>query len=165
MFRVVGIDPGQQGGVACLGHALHLRDDEPRFQAKLMPYIAKEFSAKGLQELVAAYKPDLLVVEHAQPMPKQGVTSMFNYGRDFGKILAVCELAEIPWQLVRPPAWKKRVLAGTARDKNAAINHVRHRYPWVDLTPGRRTKPHDGIADAVCIAEWGVKELLRGGDD
>jgi hypothetical protein len=28
-------------------------------------------------------------------------------------------------------------------------------FPEVDLYPGKRRKPHDGIAEAVLIADWG----------
>lgn len=74
-------------------------------------------------------------------------------------MIGIVEAAGIPYRLVTPQAWKKRVLAGTTKDKDAAISFVRRAYPTIDLTPGKKRTPHDGIADAVCLAEWGRQEL------
>jgi crossover junction endodeoxyribonuclease RuvC len=98
-------------------------------------------------------------------MPKQGVTSTFNYGKGFGKILGMIETMGISHQLVRPRAWKRTVLAGTKKDKAAAVSYVRRKYPMIDLMPGTCRKPHDGIADAVCIADYAIRELSRVGMD
>ena len=47
-------------------------------------------------------------------------------------------------------------LAGTRQDKAAAIAYCARRYPAASLlaTPRSRT-PHTGLADALCLAEWG----------
>ena len=67
------------------------------------------------------------------------------------------------WPLLTPGPkdWKRVVLAGTARDKEAAIEYVAKRFPTVDMFPGRRRKAADGIADAVCIADWGLRQLQK----
>jgi crossover junction endodeoxyribonuclease RuvC len=36
---------------------------------------------------------------------------------------------------------------------------VRERWPTMNLTPGKLRVPHTGIADAACLAEYG---MLRG---
>ncbi len=71
----------------------------------------------------------------------------------------------IPHLAVTPQAWKKAVLAGTARDKAAAIAFATRRFPGVPLlaTPRSRT-PHDGVADAVCLAEY-ARRLVAGAVD
>jgi crossover junction endodeoxyribonuclease RuvC len=60
-----------------------------------------------------------------------------------------------PLEYVRPQAWKKKVLAGTSKDKEAAIAFVRARFPGAPLTLPRCRTPHDGMADAVCIGYYG----------
>lgn len=122
-----------------------------------MPLSGKEIDAHLIAKELKGLAPSCVLIEKAQAMPGQGVTSMFNYGKGFGLILGVCEALGIPYRLITPQAWKKLVLAGTAKDKDAAINFVRRAYPGVDLTPGRKVKPHDGMADAVCIAEYGLR--------
>jgi len=143
---VVGIDPGAKGGVAVLG---------PEPSAVIMPMMARDLDGLVLSRLLRSAAPSLVVIEKSQSMPGQGVAGMFRYGMNYGKILGIVEALELSYLLVTPQAWKKQVLAGTAKDKNAAISHVRRIYPWADLTPGKKRNPHDGMADALCIAEYG----------
>jgi crossover junction endodeoxyribonuclease RuvC len=51
--------------------------------------------------------------------------------------------------------WKNRVLIGTTKDKQAAIDYCLSKFPDISLlaTP-RSRKHHDGIADAICISEY-----------
>lgn len=147
---IIGIDPGKAGAIAYL-------TPEGSAGAVEMPVSGKELDAHAISRLIFEQNPSLVVIEKAQAMPGQGVTSMFNYGKGFGMILGVCEALNVPYRLVTPQKWKKVVLDGTAKDKDAAINFVRRAYPGVNLTPGRKRKPHDGMADAVCIAEYGAR--------
>jgi len=143
---VVGIDPGQSGGLAVLG-------EEP--QAMPMPLYGKEIDAQTIAVWLRKQAPHLVVIEQAQSMPKQGLVSTFRFGMHFGVLIGIVETLGLPFRLVRPQVWKQQVLIGTARDKDAAIQHVRRAYPTIDLLPKGKRVPHDGIADAVCIAEWG----------
>lgn len=144
---VIGIDPGMEGGIAYLW-----RDVSLTFA---MPIRGKEIDIAALRTFVMQNKPDLVVIEAQQSMPKQGVTSTFTIGRNYGMLLGFLATLGVPHQIVKPQEWKKAVLAGTAKDKQAAIDYVSRRYPDVELLIGKRTRPHDGIADAVCIAEYG----------
>ena len=98
-------------------------------------------------------------IEKVHAMPGQGVTSMFNFGMGYGLLRMALAANQIPYQLVTPQAWKKKVLAGLPKDKSSAINYVARKYPNVDLIPGRKRTPHDGIADAICIGEYGITLL------
>ena len=42
--------------------------------------------------------------------------------------------------------------------KAASVAYVREHFPGVELVPPRSKKPHDGLADAVCIAAWASKK-------
>lgn len=143
----VGIDPGQKGGIAILSNSMN--------KGVLMPLYGKEIAAAALLEYINEVQGDRFVcVEKVHAMPKQGVSSTFKFGMGYGKILGVLECAGISHQLVTPQAWKKVVLAGTNRDKNAAIEFCQRMYPMIDLQPGKCRTPQDGIADAVCIAHY-----------
>jgi crossover junction endodeoxyribonuclease RuvC len=150
-MSVIGIDPGQHGAVAFLNGDLA--------EAIPTPLNGKEIDGRELAAWLYLRKPGLIVIEKVGAMPRQGVSSTFKFGRNFGMLLGVVEALGLPYRLVTPQAWKKVVLAGTSRDKLAAIEHVHRAYPAIDLTPGRRRTPHDGIADAVCLAEYGRKML------
>lgn len=143
---VLGLDPGQSGGYAILG---------PDPEAAPLPWQGGDLDGAALAAIIRRHDIHLAVVEKVGAMPKQGVASTFGFGYGAGKLAGVLEALGIPYQLVTPQRWKGVVLAGTPRDKDAAIAHVRRKYPWVDLLPGAKRVPHDGIADAVCIAEWG----------
>lgn len=159
MNGYLGVDPGQKGALAFFGE----RGNCEEFWCLEMFLAGKEIDggaiARMLRQNTGSFYDDkpgitLAAVEWAQAMPKQGVTSCFNYGAGFGKVLGVLEALEIPYRLVRPRAWKEVILAGTAKDKEAAIAYVRRAYPWANLTPGKKRKPHDGMADALCLAEY-----------
>jgi crossover junction endodeoxyribonuclease RuvC len=82
--------------------------------------------------------------------------SMFVLGGSCEGFRAVCCTIGIPLLRPTPQAWKKLILEGTPKDKSAAIKFCRSRWPMLDLrrTP-RCKKDHDGIADALCLAEYG----------
>jgi hypothetical protein len=43
--------------------------------------------------------------------------------------------------------------------KASAIAYVREHHPEVNIIPPRARNPHDGLADAVCIAVWGSRQV------
>lgn len=42
--------------------------------------------------------------------------------------------------------------------KAASIAYAREHFPGVELVPPRSRNPHDGLADALCIAAWATKK-------
>ena len=97
-----------------------------------------------------------------RPMPKQGITSTFTTGMSFGLLQGVCVGLEVPVELVQARGWQKVMLAGMAQKdtKAASIKRCLELFPSVSLlaTP-RCKKPHDGMADALMIAEFGKRRL------
>ena len=65
-------------------------------------------------------------------------------------------LKDLSFIWVHPRTWQSKILKGLPGEttKERSIHFARCEYPDVDLTPGRLKKPHDGIADAICIARW-----------
>jgi len=153
---IVGIDPGQTGGIAYIDAASGTSDAIP------MPLMGKEIDGHELANALRGRSIDTVILEKVHAMPKQGVSSTFKFGMGFGLVIGVCEALSIPYRLVTPQAWKKAVLAGTTKDKDAAVSFVRRAYPSIDLTPGRKRVPHDGMADAVCLAEYGRQLMVPG---
>ena len=149
---IVAIDPGLSGGVA----VLH-RDQS--ITAQPMPLAGKELDLITLATLVREVGPDWIVIEKVGPMPKQGVVSTFKFGSGYGALLGIAAALQVPTELVTPQRWKARVLHGTAKDKPAAIAYCRRVFPAVALVPPRCRVPHDGIADSLCLLEYGRREL------
>lgn len=160
---VVGVDVGIGGGLAVLSDKLTRSTPMPIFKgvesASKIDIVGVK---KWIEDAVVAYVMagggnviPTVVIEIQRPMPKQGVTSMFHLGESFGLLQALPLTMGWPLRLVQPKSWKNVVLEGTAKDKTAAIEYVRAKYPNIDINVGvRKVIYHDGMADAVCIADY-----------
>lgn len=150
-MTLLGIDPGHAGALVWL--------DGPRVhRVELMPSTPKVGLDLGaVLALLEQDRPDEVVVERAQAMPRQGVSSVFSYARDFGGLLGLLAALRIPHRTVPPATWHRALCGarGTGDPKAVALRVVRQRLPSLELTPGRRRVPHEGIVDAACIALWG----------
>lgn len=144
-----GIDPGKDGCLAILGY---------RYSPVVVPF--DEVGYTGWLRRIAEETRDnesplepLCVVEHVNAMPGQGVTSCFSFGQNFGFILGLLTAFRIPYELVRPQKWKREF--SCTSDKNTSIEVAQRLFPGVDLrrTPQCR-KPHDGICEALLMAEY-----------
>ena len=98
------------------------------------------------------------VVERVTAMPKQGVTSMFNFGVNFGFIQGLLTAYGIPFELVSPAKWKREF--GVTSDKNTSIAVAQRLFPDVSLLRTERCrKPDDGIAEALLMAEYARRRM------
>lgn len=154
----IGIDPGQDGGIAVI--------DPAGVQVRTLPFIKNELDGlelHGWMETLTLNYPEkpcpIAYIERVGAMPGQGVTSMWNFGYVTGQLHMWLKMLHIPFKVPTPQAWKKIVLAGTDRGKEAAINYCLRAYPDVSLraTP-KSTKHHDGLADALCLADFAMRE-------
>lgn len=152
---IVGIDPGLEGAVAFL-------DGRKVLGVHSMPTTAtkagrEEIDALALDALFDLYKaPDLVVIEEVNADPKFGASRGFSMGRNFGAALAVVQVRAFPHLRVRPQTWKKAILSGTDKSKEASIAHVRRRFPKLDLIPPGGDKPSHDWAEAVLLALYGL---------
>lgn len=118
------------------------------------------FSPEGYRDALAECLPMecRCCLERVGPMPKQGVTSMFKFGENFGFIQGLLTANRIPFELVTPQKWKKEFQITS--DKNSSIAVCKRLFPDVSL---RRTdrckKDHDGIAEALLMAEYARRRL------
>jgi crossover junction endodeoxyribonuclease RuvC len=165
MTCYIGIDPGAGGGIACLhedGTAAAVVAPVRRNPKTGRPVPDRQ----AMTAILRSFDDPFVAIEQVNAAPihgrVQGTTSMFRFGAGFGLWLGIMEGLGIPYVEVTPRAWKKAVLAGTAKDKQAAIDYCRRLYPAVDLraTPRCRVM-HDGKADALCLAVYakGVHRL------
>ena len=159
-YTIIGIDPGMKGGIAVIQNGL-ANPDRPSIYAIPMLMAGKEIDAAALQSMLESVDEGgfiIAYIEKVGAMPKQGVSSTFKFGCGYGMIRGVLTGLGIPYQLVTPQAWKKEVLAGLPHDKAGAAQHCAARWPSVNLILPRCRTIHDGMADAVCIAEYGLKK-------
>lgn len=176
---VIGIDPGLEGGVAIISPAGCIVHN--------MPVVDGAVDAFTLAQLIRNYGPAaqmIVVLESVHSMPHQGVASAFTFGKGYGTLLGVCGALGVRTELVTPQAWKKVVLPGLIpakvklppdatpaakkaakaahkkAGKDAAIGWCRRAYPLVSLIPEGCRVPHDGRADALCLAEFARLKYL-----
>jgi crossover junction endodeoxyribonuclease RuvC len=148
-MNIIAIDPGQKGGIA-----IHHRGITTAYP---MPLAGKVLDLPAIADLVRSASPDIAVIEKVGSMPGQGVSSTFTFGTGYGQLQGLLAGLGIPFELVTPQAWKKLVLAGTPKDKDAAIAYCRRAFPDVPLVmPGCRV-PSDGIGDALCMLNYALR--------
>lgn len=158
-MNILAIDPGLKGGWA-------LNDEDAdngitNIATGVMPLMGHMIDVWPLAELIREYDVEKVYVEAVHSMPAQGVCSVFKFGTGFGQLLGLCQTLQVPYQLVTPQAWKKEVLAGTPKDKNAAIETAHKLFPAVNLIQKGCRTPHDGVADALMILRYAmIKEGL-----
>ena len=89
-----------------------------------------------------------ICMEQVHAMPKQGISSTWNFARAVGVISAVCELTNYPFHLVSPQKWKKHF--GLNADKNEALDLARKLFPKAPL----KLKKDINRAEALLIARY-----------
>ena len=160
-MKILGIDNGLDGGLVML-------DDNLIIGRLVMPTIdapngkGREYNIPFILDALESWKPERAVIERAQAMPGQGVTSMFSIGKGFGIMLGILAARAIPYEIVHPRTWQKMILADMSRTdtKAASVLVAQRLWPGVDWRATERCKKaHDGLTDAACIAEWGRRRF------
>ena len=102
-------------------------------------------------------------VEKVGAMHGQGVTSMFNFGKNAGYIEGVLSALNISYQLVPPATWK-RSYSLIGKDKKASIEVCRKLFPDVDLKRTERCRTEsDGKAEALLLCTYAMRHFGTGG--
>src|SRR5512138_2971483 len=148
-MRILAIDPGKTGAYAFW--------DEQHALAEPMPLMGDEVDLGELRKEWTALEVEMALVEEPFPGLKMSRPRAMHYGRHVGRLEGVLAGLAIPYVTVRPQTWKAVVLKGTAKDKEAAILYASRRFPEVALGRGPKGRAHDGMADALCMLEWGLK--------
>lgn len=145
------IDPGLTGAIAVF------RDGEPS-EIGDMPVLQRgdwrEVDAERLATLLRSVRSEYsgasfsACVEKVGARPGDGGTSAFRFGEGFGKVKATLEVLGIPYELVIPAVWKRRMgLIGT--EKDAARVLAIKRFP--SMAGQLKRKKDGGRADALLI--------------
>jgi len=144
----VGIDPGQTGAAALISD-----DGIDCFD---WPGDVSAF-ANELRQWCEDHEIIMCILEKVGAMPKQGVSSMFKFGRNAGQIEGVLAALKVPYDMQRPQQWQKGLIhkADGSNNKARALAAARRLYPHVDFL--KRKKDH-GRAEALLMAHVARKE-------
>lgn len=115
---IIGIDPGLGGAIAQLqvqwdgarlATSLWYVHDMPLVQVGTKRIVDSVALGQALRGPAIQSRHAHAVVERVHAMPGQGVTSMFNFGRALGVVEGALAGLGVPYSLVTPQAWRKRV--------------------------------------------------------
>ena len=151
---IIGIDPGVSGAISVLENkkVVEIFDMPTMIEGKKNKRQVNGAQLTNIiKERLNNDKEIIVVVEHVNAMPGQGVTSMFNFGQSFGVIKGVCSALGLPIYFVRPTKWKKHFnLIKT--NKEASRTKVIEVYPEISSKLSR--KKDSNKADAILIARY-----------
>ncbi len=171
----IGIDPGLRGGMAMI---LDVGTPAVDLHVIATPIIPSETKTKDgkvkrvtrdqydipaiSRQLGEWYRGNVIAfVEKPIPLPpklKAGSLAQFQRGVSYGWAWMLTALG-IPFELIHPRTWQTVILRDFPKNdkkKQSSILAAQRLYPGVDLRRSERSRvPHDGLAEALLIAEYG----------
>jgi crossover junction endodeoxyribonuclease RuvC len=157
MSAYLGIDPGLDGAVCVIAGEDVEFFDTPTYQdgkrrrldvaacSKILRNFRNERGVQAFLELVGT-------------RPGEGSVGAFSFGRGLGNWEGILAALQIPYQLVRPQAWKAALMPGEPKEKDASRVVARRLFPAQTEEALSRKKDHNR-ADALLIAEFGRRRL------
>ena len=151
---IIGIDPGVSGAISVLENkkVIDIFEMPTMIDGKKnKKQVNGSQITNIIKEEINKKKEIIVVVEHVNAMPGQGVTSMFNFGQSFGVLKGICAALSLPIYFVRPTKWKKYFnLIKT--NKDASRTKVIQIYQEISGKISR--KKDSNKADAILIARY-----------
>lgn len=157
MNHILGIDPGKSGAIACV---LHDGMHNAICSTRMTPLGAdKEYDVGAIKDLI--FHANRVVIEKTQAMPGNGTIASHSMGYCRGMLEGICVALGKPYTVVHPKTWQKVVLHDLPKGKEtkaSAERFVSRQWPSFVIPRGPKSgKAKDGIADALCIAYYGLK--------
>lgn len=164
MRKILGIDPGVDGGLSIIDEQFNLIACTPmptiKFDGK-----KRRVDPRPVFDFIALHAPELAIVELVGAMPGNGVTSMFNFGDAFGVVRGIAECLCQDVRYSRPQEWRGyQSLSGLSKEQIAEIAYEVFGESQIYGKPYKRKgeikrKTCDGISDSLMIAKFGVRFL------
>lgn len=149
----VGIDNGLKGGITIINEKEEIIICTP------MPIKNNQYNITAIQALLEKIIEEqeiiLVGLEKSHTMPINGAKANFTNGYNYGIIITLLELLNLPYKIILASHWQKALLDKEkhANTKIASIKYCQNKYPEYDFTPTPRSKkPSDGLTDSLCIA-------------
>jgi hypothetical protein len=161
----VGIDIGKEGAIAFI-------HPDGSIETLKMPKIKSEIDYNELSRIINWRNDNIqmhVVFEKLGVIFGSSKITAFSMGNQSGAIEMICICKGIPYTKVRAVDWQKAMFKGIeeitkksstgkkqVRDTKAmALLAIKRIFPNLKLSFGERSvKPHDGLIDAVLMAEY-----------
>jgi crossover junction endodeoxyribonuclease RuvC len=158
-MKFIGIDPGLDGAVAILPDGILIDTPTLTIQGKgkskkreLNVHEMAGILRVAVRDLDLSYLTAQAALEKVHAMPGQGVTSMFSMGKGLGVWLGLLAAFSIPTEVPTPQHWKKLMLDGMGKGKDASRLRAILLFPH--LSDKLSQKKDHGRADALLLAEY-----------
>ncbi|HYF53930.1 MAG TPA: hypothetical protein VEA41_06700 [Salinarimonas sp.] len=157
MSLTIGLDPGKDGALVALDGMTVLAQV---LTADLL--LEKQYVPERLAEevrrvlLLGDPSSALVVLETPMVLPGEAGRAGLTTGKGWGLWRGIFAALGIAVIEPAPSAWTRAMLRDAPGEGKARAVHVASsRLPGLNLTPGRRRKPHEGLADAAVLALYG----------
>ncbi|MBU2685660.1 MAG: hypothetical protein KKF27_20655 [Gammaproteobacteria bacterium] len=149
----IGIDPGKEGAIAVIDkiQQIHFLIDWP----------GDEIEAANTIRTIKDVRKDChfkAALEKVHSMPKQGVSSSFKFGTNFGIWKGILASFQISFIEPTPQIWQKGVVK-KAQDETPKLAAARRIWPNAELM-GPKGGIKDGRCDALLIADWCRRQYI-----
>lgn len=168
-MKFIGIDIGVLGAIGVIdetGKFLGVKD-VPTAVMKVGRTNRSVYLPQDMLRLLEKAKGDgdahvFMELVHAMPKDMGGSVAAFSMGKGSAYWEMACVALGIPYTLVPPPTWKKKMLTGVPKGSGKAPSLVRAH----QLFPGAKKyltrKADDGRAECLLLAEYGRQTYQEG---
>lgn len=156
---ICGIDIGLEG-------ALCIRSGTIDYYP--MPVIGNQVDYQTLMNLLPRENVHI-VFEDLRSLYAVSTASTWSLASQSGAIEGICTALKLPFTKVAPKQWQQELFQGippirktTGRSdtKKMALIAAKRLFPTFTFLATERSRvPHDGIVDAVLLAEWGYRNI------
>lgn len=163
----IGIDPGKTGAIAaispegiklidcpCTEIRTKVKSPKPKFKTVLESN--PELMANELKKLITFNT--VVILESVHSMPKQGLSSTFDFGMNFGIWQGIIAALGIPLELVTPQVWKKHF--GLIREEKDA-SRIKAMQLFPEVGKDLKLKKNNGRAEALLMAEYLRRKTIK----
>lgn len=178
-MKIIGIDPGLQGGIAFLEDGLLTKIIKmpitklaTKTKKKVKEMTAKEkklhkakkpvfktktiVDSKAIYDLVLNFKPDLVVIEKPFYLGINSSVVVGTTAENVGRLYGVAE--GLGHKILRVPANSWKGYFDLEAEKEDAIAKAEELFPLVNLIPPKGRTKSDGMAEALLLAVYGGKK-------
>jgi hypothetical protein len=151
-----GIDVGKKGAIAILnknGDIIH---------KEVVPLVSKkELDFSRIKEISKIISDNCkhAAIENVKSIYGSSANSNFQFGRIFGNLEMLLHLSGVSVLYVKPKDWQKVIWSNlptlSKNPKENSLNACKLLFPEENLLATKRSSvPHDGLVDAILIAEY-----------
>ena len=145
---ILGIDPGLEGGLSFTEHT-------NKATLFVMPIVDNAVDVVMFMNMLVEYKPQTCYIE--PPQMRGGNSGLLTAAANYGRLLGILELREIPVCKAYPISWGNKIIPGikgTANRKQTAIKQCLKNGIAIPHINANRVS--DGAAEAYCISLYGL---------